>query len=395
MRGGLVIAFLLFVCFGLLLLRCTSSDPSMPAVALSYPDSLTLAPVDTLFFDIDEEVGFEQHSIHYNRELDVFSFFNEPTATLYLYRYSTQQLLEKIKYAMEGPDGLGNTYKMGHAYFGPDSIFFYQYPKGEFILADRAGKVKRRWIIDRDAFASVAPVDIRTLKPIVKVGEEIYAVGVYMDPAARRSEIRNVTILSLKDHVFKAVLPSPEIYHGGSWGNITQYQLFFTDNPNSGKLVYSFALDPYILEMDTQGNMHRHLLPSRYLPEVPEPMSDNPLDHLKDKERGERYDFTHANYHAILYDYKHGLYYRFASLKLSEEEYLDRKKGMKIQKPLSVIISDENFRKIGETALPISEGLYVPMTLITADGMLVGNEKLHRNNENKMPFTVFQPAAKQ
>ena len=88
----------------------------------------------------------------------------------------------------------------------------------------------------------------------------------------------------------------------------------------------------------------------------------------------------------IIYDKYRNVYYRVASIGLTDDEYRNDKR-IKI-KQTSVIILDENFNKIGETLFPRFE-YTAQIAFVSPDGLCVGKYEKSMENEDFMYFGVL------
>lgn len=177
----------------------------------------------------------------------------------------------------------------------------------------------------------------------------------------------------------------PEIYHGKNWGSILVFP-----SRNIGKnntIVYSWAADPEIQVLDLSNGIKKYLAASDLF-DYPSP-SPFPISTYEDSRK---YYIESPYYGSVIWDPHNRLYYRFA---IQGMKYLDEKTANPSNgedKPVSIIILNEELKKVGETPLLPTNKFYPRDWFICSKGLFISNS--HYSNpslsEENMSFTRFQ-----
>ncbi|MFQ5447803.1 MAG: DUF4221 family protein, partial [Saprospiraceae bacterium] len=158
----------------------------------------------------------------------------------------------------------------------------------------------------------------------------------------------------------------------------------------SGHFIYSFGLIHEVLETDHAGFKSWKYNASSHFSTI-KPFSKEAITqkNYPGKDALQKYDHTTPSYYCIIFDKYRRLYYRFATLPLSEDEYntADRR-----HQP-TIIILNEDFKKIGETVLP-KRGFNYRMIFLNNMGLHIGKESEYRKDESKLTFGIFLPKPK-
>ena len=193
--------------------------------------------------------------------------------------------------------------------------------------------------------------------------------------------------LNLIDNQLTYQYKCSDKYKEGFWG-VGDYTLTYnTINEEASLFLYSFPADEYVYAMSAQENSStKYLAQSSYI--------DLLTPTYESKEVAGSYLETTGKYRAkggygpVYYDKYRELYYRFAFHPLPEKEAKFQVDPIDKQMPLSVIILDKHFAKIGETVLSYLK--YDPYTVfITKEGLHISHNK--PDNEDELIFDIFLP----
>jgi Domain of unknown function (DUF4221) len=112
------------------------------------------------------------------------------------------------------------------------------------------------------------------------------------------------------------------------------------------------------------------------------------------REVNERLDFELPTYQNLLYDPGHKLFYSVFVHAIPMKNEQTGQLNEYDDKPISIIIADEQFRYLGETRLP--HQTHFRNFLVTKYGLLVSNAhfKNPQKRENVMSFSIFKPDCK-
>jgi uncharacterized protein DUF4221 len=321
-----------------------------------FQDSLSMEEVGTVSFPLDSITGFYHNSIQALSIADssYMSFFNEEANSLYIYNYYTRKLVKRIIYATEGPDGLGNNYKIGHYIINLDSILICTPHTFNLFMTNGKGKVLKRYKIrEKESDENLAYPDPSAVKPMTVKGGKAYIAGLMLgiEPVVAQTKVFNVAEVDLVSGSVRPLVPRPEIYNEGQWGMVSNYHVYPCYNPLAGHFIYSFGLIHEVLETDHAEFENWKYNASSYFSAI-KPFSTEAIttENYPGKAPLQKYDHTTPSYYCIFFDEYRKVYYRFATLPLSEDEYNTANRR---HQP-TIIILNEEFEKIGETVMPAS-----------------------------------------
>ena len=360
-----------------------------------FEDSLSMEEVGTISFPLDSVTGFYHNSIQAFSQADssYLSFFNEEVNALYIYNYETGNLVKRISYAIEGPDGLGNKYNIGHCIINLDSVLICTPQSFNLFLTNGKGRVLKRYKIrEKKSDIDLAYPDPCAVKPIIVKDAKAYITGLMLgiENVIDQTKVFNVAEVDLVSGNVRPLVTRPDIYARGQWGMISKYHVYPCYNPLSGRFIYSFGLIHEVLETDHLGFVEWRYNGSKYFSHI-KPFSKDAItkETYPGKDPLQKYDHTTPSYYYITFDPYRKLYYRFATLPLSVDEYnaTDR------QHQPSIIILNEKFEKTGETVMP-KTGFNYRMIFLNKEGLHIGKESEYRKDESKLSFGIFLPQPK-
>ncbi len=175
-----------------------------------------------------------------------------------------------------------------------------------------------------------------------------------------------------------------EPYKGKSFGYFHSYP--FTNMGIDGKsFIVSFPADENIYHLNTSGKViNKYLSKSDFFNLDIEPAKEEGQEVL------EKYYLNNPAYANILSDPYRKVYYRFALQKYAGKDVVPTAFVASF-KPLSVIILNEHFEKIGETLLPANKH-FILNAFVGKKGLFISNAHPNNpeNDENKLSFTCYQ-----
>jgi hypothetical protein len=229
--------------------------------------------------------------------------------------------------------------------------------------------------------------------PPVKVGKVILFPNIFQgtveDRPVKSKNIPALLKVDLEDQKISTLSARSEVYDKGYRISGDNSYCFATYNKHQKLIVYNFRQDHNIYTINAENNLESHFVGSKYFSTIPA-LSDRFEDGLrKEYQQGEavRYHILASpKYDKILYDPWRRLYYRFALLPRTQEDYnADRYNFKK-----SIIIIDEKFNKVGETIIP--QGQYMTnIAFVSKDGLMIAKET---ENEGEIVFGIFETKEK-
>ena len=320
---------------------------------------------DSLIFEFLAEKSFERDSltpamsysvgIHEGDNSDTIFISNLSAAEdfINIYNYIQGNLVSKIPLFPEGPNGVGfGNGLMAHRMINSDSVLVYNYYLLSMFLLDGEGNLIRKYSI-QERYVSGQDEAIpwpSSMRPIIVVQDKAYLMGSLIKSEIENKEQAGMVIsVDLQTGEVKRFLSRSEVYDWGNWNSHNlKHDLFGDFNPLTGRFVYSFAADPFLYETDHDEFFKKHFVGSQFFQKIL-PMGFDKRERY-DSEKVEFFDKTTPSFHKLIFDKHRRLYYRFCFLPLTESEYVPSS-GVYNAKE-SIIILDEDFRKVGEFLLP-------------------------------------------
>ncbi|SKB41192.1 DUF4221 family protein [Daejeonella lutea] len=371
-----------------------SSDPYYNKKnSLEYKDSVTLQANGSVSFPLSANVPLLSKSIHFftdesGRYYTSLSLFDEQ---LNIYNYDSRKLVKSVKLAHEGINGVGKAEYLNHYMKSIDTIYINNEWFCRFYIVNDSAKVIGK--VEFPEPGSGKFLTGPTAKPsreMKRVGNTLYVTGNLTDlNIPDHTSVKNVLTVDMTNFQPGRVFPRTELFNKGSWG-ASSYELFNTYNDNTKMFIYGYGGDPFLYETDHSGSPKKHYIGSKYFEKVI-PFSEEKVANDKvDLKMFEKHDMVTPQYGKILFDKYRNMYYRFAYLPLTDEEYQDPNKRFRKE---SVIIADSNFRKIGEIVLPYKT-YNTNMFFIANEGLHLAKIPELQGNGDSIKYDILKIAKK-
>jgi hypothetical protein len=182
---------------------------------------------------------------------------------------------------------------------------------------------------------------------------------------------------------YQYILKGPEEYYDKVHGAFFSHHSM-TKN-NKGQIIISYPIDSEIEVFDLSKNVReRHYAGSQYFHKIPDWSTP-------DSNEDERFYIESDSYREILFDPWRLLYYRFAYRKVNYYDHQNKRVDWNYKIP-SIIILDQDFKKIGECDLSVNT-YYTRNTFVGPEGLYISiNHNENKNaDENKLSFQLFKP----
>jgi len=326
-------------------------------------DSVMSFPIDSAtehFHDSEELVTLNGKTY--------LTFLNKYNATLYIYDLGSRQLFRKIKYKVNGPNGIGDPEHIGHFMRNFDTVYLVDNFKSRLYCTTGDGTIFKKINLIAKYPRTLANPIITTESAPSFWSSHMFISGQSISYAPDDTLVRNLYQLDLHNDNVLLRINRPAFYNRAYWGNYYMYQFAFCIDQQNNRLVYGFAADPHTYSLDLlSGHRDSAFIGSRYFDHIP--AMNGSRRHKADKYAVMEYGLTNPCLLEMRYDPMTRLYYRLAiAIPFSKEEYNDPDRAKKYPKQFSVIIFDSTFKKLGETLLP--KGKYMMDTFLSADGYL-------------------------
>lgn len=303
-------------------------------------DNIELQPQgDSLHFLLDTNSYNQIKTFNYflHKGKPYIAFFDKIAKCLNFYDFNTQRFVDRIR--------LKNKFANGYIYVENfDSIFIIN-EKRLFLLDSSE---KRKDSIDLfDGLNLKAIVDNET--PAVLSSNVLYTgvQAVSIESSLKEQQQWNVICgFDMANHTKKLYYQLPALYRENRYGHsFLEYSYCVNDR---GNFVFSFPADTNIYETNLVGLNNAYYGKSRFQSGVIAPVAQSTIDSGQSR----REYYLRDGYGTIYYDPFQKRYLRFAKQKITEANILANKKERK----RSVIIFNENFKIIGESAVADSLG---------------------------------------
>jgi hypothetical protein len=354
-----------------------------------YSKKYELKVSDTVTFPLDTETGFFHVSTHYTEfnEKKIFSLFNSNQRRIYVYDYDNNSLIKTINYEKEGPNGIGNSYSMGHYIKNLDTAYLYGSFGYKLLMTNHNGEVLKSYkLLGEEKPSNIGFPMVDGTRPMYQVRNKMYLSNYSTDLQEDHTLLKSITVIDLNKSTIDHQFGRPEIYNIGNWGQYPKYSFYQVFNPINEKFIYGFGVEPYLYETDLEGNVQSHFVGSEYFSEIT-PFSKNKDEEVDDDNKLIEYDYTTPSYGHLHFDKKSKLFFRV----VYQPTTLDKLREGNDALPFSIIIFDETFKKLGETYFENKDGEYMPlMTFVNENGFHIANQSLYGKNESLLSFTKLK-----
>lgn len=350
----------------------------------TYSGKYSLQPGRQISFDLQPP----NQNINRGRGLQLWgdflvyqSFF---TNSIQFYRMDNGQLDFEIPVAEGGPEKVG---RIGGFYvLTPDSVFVIGDHTYSIALIDRQGQVSKKYSLSETG--SGEPIGTTLSQnsfPILLLGRKLYfpTLPYYnsdLISSARKGlelsldlETGEVEYAYLFPSVFDALGPLPAYLH----------ILRRAYHPVRQELVYSFSAFPE-LYVKNLADGHERAVPmsgSAHAARLPPPTRSDFQD-------PHRYYMSNTVYKDIIYDPHRAVYYRMVYLPAEPLDDLTGERISEDDKPVIILILDEDFREIGQYRLP-PKTYFAQVWFLDEAGLWVSRMHL-KNPEYEEGAMVFQ-----
>jgi hypothetical protein len=382
----------LFCCFILFFSFCSTKEGSYKLTLIDFEDTYTLTKIGQRHFQLDSVTSQESTYIQLleisealNQESSVFfCMLNRFENAIQIFEYNSGMLLFKISLQKEGVNGIGAL--DGFTIVNFDSIFVHNYYANKVFLVNREGCIKNSYAIIPEDKTHI-PMPTSTSRPIIFSNNKLYfnTFGT-SDPWKVKSKTLDQIVLSLdlEKKSSQYFLSYPKIYQRGVWGTVFHF-LYSSYDPHKNTFTYSFPLDDNICITNHDDYLAEFYAGSKFDVGAKEPLFKERMTSQPTFEERTRYNLTMLSYKNVYFDPYSGFTFRIALLPINEDDYHsgDPIKS-RIQKT-SIIILDQDKRKVGEIQLP--PYLYLTdMVFFTKEGVHIARKD---ENEDILTFDVF------
>ncbi|HAI74747.1 MAG TPA: hypothetical protein DCM08_00740 [Microscillaceae bacterium] len=374
------IHFLLFTSLWWLMISCVGQQDGQPLQQAKYDLQLK----DSLVIPIDVTTKPKSRQLQYLEKEQLLVALNENKNSLQFYDLRLGKLVKKIKFEREGPQGVGNLNGFlvaGGYYYLLNS---YKYQLFQFdTLGNKLQKYSLLKANQQPGQGTATPFAMTSRPPFLN-GDMLYLRGATDVFAAhlKPSDERQLIALNLTDGAYQYLVPGPKEYDGKEMNiNLSMREPTFFFITEQVKVVFSHRYSEYLYVYDLKsGKQQRYPAKTKHFKQVNQMIAtgDGGSDNL---------DFYRENscYSTVVYDKYRKVYYRF--VEMPSKKALEMKSIFVFEyRNLAVIILDENFNQVGETAVlpPYHDQNNF---FVTQKGLYL---RKFTDNEDEMVFSRFE-----
>lgn len=316
----------------------------------------------------------------------LLTFLNPYNNSIYFYNYTDTNYINRIQYYREGANAILKP--AGYYIHNMDSIYIYNMPMTEIVLSNKAGTVNGKISLrsnDPEWPLYLPQYLLSTVNPIYELDRHLILTGqsFFSIPKQDLSKFRFSACIDIQNNQVNYFHTYPEEVYGknSNWEGGLPTQVYPALSPN-GSLVYSFppSHNLYITNYNTDqykkvygGSNNANTIRSI------DREAKNTLDELV-----VAHYLQQDMYAAVLYDKFRNIYYRFLLKGLPGATFSTPKE----EKPIIIIIMDENFNYLGETNIGTGKEWNWNNTFITREGLnieYIGDDL----NEDYLTFKIF------
>lgn len=361
---------------------CSSTEENLNKLHITN-DSFSLVKTGEKEFAIDSFTSpvSNSYQFHSTDSTNYLTFLNGFDNSIYFYDYDAANFEFKLSYPQDGPNGVGVI--MGYLLVTQDSIFLYNYARGQLYLANLTGEIYNSFDLNAQANYQPSPT-VSTAQPIILNEGQLWLSGnisgEYQNQSANNRQV--LVSCSLKSSEVNYCLPYPEIYRTGSYTGTYRW-VYHTINPSTRQIVVSFPAshDLYSYSIDQDLTTKTVNTGSAFLKQI-EGFPGSSF-FTSDKQALRNHFNKSGSYSSIIYDQFNDRYYRFASHPIMDydEKVIDKRVG-----DGSIIIYDNKLNRLGETIIP-KLSHWSKQLFVTPEGL---NMLQIQDNEDKLIFSIYR-----
>ncbi len=340
-------------------------------------DSIQLAFSHERWFKLDTLFNSRTFSVQvYPKENPNFLLYHHAASNMIgVYDLHSGKLISTIKFRKEGENGVGTGVRAIH-FVSFDSIYLFSPLAQQLYLADSSGTLKNRYdLLNKKYYALLG-----TTYPAFIRNNRIHFCA-YPSPEQKPSS-SDFSLLWLNlttSEVGYSVNLSKE-YDRGFWGKHNYLRPHHLFNEVKKVFIANFPNDHFIYLMHRNGSFQKYFAGAKrigYLNPVSEAYTD-------DDAKAFALEAKQGFYSALFYDRWRNLYYRIAHNPTEDSSESRSDFGQ-----ISIILLDENLKKVGESYLP-KDTYVIGASFITPEGLFLFNERKYDKNDDYLIYDIYK-----
>ncbi len=319
----------------------------------------------------------------------MLTLLNPFSNSIYFYDYTSGKFARKIHYEKEGPNAILGA--AGYYIKNMDSIYIYNRPLVEVVLTDCNGRVKLRiplksnesdWVLSYPQYA------FSTVCPVFEMDKHLILTG--LSPfSIKESSIDNflfTACIKLDNNQIKYYHSYPSNIYGknANWEDPLFMQVYPTVSP-TGNIIHSFTASHDIYISKWNSNVSQPLYGGSNLARTIHSIDWDYLLQRTPRELIYTHYLQQDLYGAILYDPWRKVYYRFMQQGIRGATT----RNQLTEKPLIIILMDEQFGYLGETLIGTSKEWNWTNSFVTEEGLNIEYVDSNDIEETYLNFKIF------
>lgn len=322
---------------------------------------------------------------------DILTLLNPYTNSIYFYDYKKGTFCKKIQFEKEGPNGVLSI--SGYYIKNRDSIFLYNRPMVELVLADFNGFVKNRnslkgignnWALYYPQFA------FSTVCPIIEKDNHLILTGLcpfsINDSDINQFKYTACIDLSNNDIEYYHTYPTNIYGNNANWEDQLFMQVYPTISPE-GDMVHSFPTSHSIYITKWNANTKTPIYAGSNIAGTITSIDWDFLTQRTPRELIYTHYLQQDLYGGILYDKWREIYYRFIQKGIKNATT----RTQLSEKEIAIIYMDKHFKYLGETTLGTSYEWNWTNSFVTKEGLNIEYIDENDVDERYMSFKIFTP----
>ncbi|WP_321480638.1 DUF4221 family protein [uncultured Bacteroides sp.] len=321
----------------------------------------------------------------------MFTLLNPFNNSIYFYNYTNGEYIKKIHYEKEGSDAILSI--AGYYIKNEDSIYLYNRPLVEIVLADSHGHVKQRYSLKGNGtdWASKYPqYEFSTVCPIFEIDRHLILTG--LCPFSIKESFVDkfffTACIDLDNNQIEYYHSYPSEIYGknANWEDPLFMQVYPTISPE-GYLVHSFTASHDIYVSQWNSNISHSSYGGSNIARTIYSIDWDFLSEQTPQELIYTHYLQQDLYAAILYDPWRKVYYRFMQQGIKDATI----HSQLTEKPLIVIMMNEQFEYLGETLIGTSREWNWTNSFVTKEGLNIEYIDKKDVDEVCINFKIFIP----
>lgn len=321
----------------------------------------------------------------------MLTLLNPFSNAIYFYNYVNGEFIKKICYEKEGTNAILSI--AGYYIKNTDSIFLYNRPLVEIVLANCNGQVKQRFQLkgnEADWALSYPQYAFSTVCPIFEMDKHLILTGLcpFSIKDAAINKFRFTTCINLDNHQITYYHSYPSKIYGknANWEDPLFMQVYPTISP-TGDIIYSFTASHDLYISRWNSNISQSLYGGSNVARTIYSIDWDFLSEQTPRELIYTHYLQQDLYGAILYDPWRKIYYRFMQQGIRDATT----RTQLVEKPLIIILMNDQFEYLGETLIGTSKEWNWTNSFVTEEGLNIEYIDAKDTEETYMNFKIFTP----